>query len=460
MKLHDSLTRSKVELNPIDPPHVSLYTCGPTVYLDPHIGNWRTFVFYDTLVRVLKTADYEPKWVMNITDVGHLVSDEDAGEDKLQKTAQKQRKTAWEVAQTYTQSFMDGLEQLNITQPGYLPKATEHIQQQIQLIEQLEAKGFTYQVDDGIYFDTAKLDDYGKLATVDLDQLQAGARIEYNQQKRNTTDFALWKFSPAGSRRDMEWDSPWGTGFPGWHLECSVMAMEYLGQTIDIHAGGVDHINVHHSNEIAQSEAATGRQFANIWLHAEFMQVDGQKMSKSLGNVYLLRDITEHGFSPMALRLRYLQAHYRSQLNFTWESLEAAHNLLKTLQAFADLRWQHLDQAPEVEVSSIKNIMRQTLQFDLNTPKALASLSCFIDQTPATSNPQELASLVEFIDDVFGLGLRQRSDIADEAKQLIVEREQARKAQDFSRADELREQLATAGIGLNDTPDGPVWHWL
>jgi cysteinyl-tRNA synthetase len=340
MKLYNTLTRQIEEIQPQQPPEVSIYTCGPTVYDYPHIGNWFTFLRYDLLVRTLQMRGFQPKWVMNITDVGHLVSDADEGEDKLEKGARREGKTAWNIAGFYTDYFEDALRRLNITQPNYLPKATEHIQEQIDLIEVLEEKGYTYHIEDGIYYDTSKFPKYADFAQLDLDEQQAGKRVDFNSQKRNVSDFALWKFSPKDKQRDMEWDSPWGVGFPGWHLECSAMSMNYLGATIDIHAGGIDHLPVHHTNEIAQSEAATGKPFAKYWMHANHVTVEGEKISKSLGNGITLEDIEGKGFTLSAFRLHVLESHYRSQSKFSWESLAAAQNRLQRWQAIADKRYQ------------------------------------------------------------------------------------------------------------------------
>ena len=355
LRLYNSLSRQIEEFQPIQPPHVGMYTCGPTVYQYAHIGNFRAYMTADILVRVLKHNNYDLKFVMNITDVGHLVSDADSGEDKLEKSAKKEGKTAWDIAELYTDAFLKDYDALGLTRPDVLAKATDHVQEQIDLIKRLEAKGFTYIISDGVYFDTSKLADYGKLST--LDQIKEGARVEINEEKRNPRDFALWKFSepkgtgpfdsaqavrgseePPGSRRGdavsrrhMEWESPWGVGFPGWHIECSAMSMKYLGETFDIHTGGVDHISIHHTNEIAQSEAATGKKFVDYWVHTAFMLVQGQKMSKSLGNTYKLSDLVGNGYLPVHLRYLYLQTHYRQEMNFTWESLEAAKTALERL---------------------------------------------------------------------------------------------------------------------------------
>ena len=303
MKLYNTLTRSVEDLAPLEPPKVRLYTCGPTVYDYPHIGNWFAYLRWDLLVRALKANGLEPEWVMNITDVGHLVSDADDGEDKLEKGARREGKTAWDVAAFYTDYFLNGLQRLNILTPGQICKATEHIAEQIELIQKLEEKGFTYVTSDGVYYDTAKFPAYAAFARLDLDDLQAGARVEHNTEKRNISDFALWKFSPKDRQRDMEWDSPWGKGFPGWHIECSAMSMKYLGDTLDIHTGGIEHIPIHHTNEIAQSEAATGKRFCNVWLHSNHITVEGEKIAKSLGNGILLEEIEQRGLPLEALRL-------------------------------------------------------------------------------------------------------------------------------------------------------------
>lgn len=453
LKLYNTASKTVEPLVPFTPGVVTMYTCGPTVYLDPHIGNWRTFIFYDTLSRVIKNEGLDLTHVLNITDVGHLVSDDDEGEDKLAKIAKTQRKTAWEVAEIYTQKFLEGIDALNIARPNYLPKATDHIEEQIALIVQLEAKGYTYRIDDGIYFDTSLLDDYGKLANLDNVELLEGARVEANAQKRYKTDFALWKFSPPDAMRDMEWDSPWGRGFPGWHIECSAMAVEYLGVTMDIHAGGVDHIPIHHTNEIAQSEAATGEPFANMWLHSEFMLVDNAKMAKSEGNGYTLDDIAARNIDPMAFRLLILQSHYRTQSNFTWEALEAAANRLHDIYTFADLIWQ-LNSEVERPIASPLPEMKEAIRSDLNTPKAFAALSSYMNELGTDplkkTDVQTHRKILAYCDAIFGLDLLKRKDITSVQKQLIHERLDARKNSEWSLADKLRDQLLRDGIALRD----------
>ncbi len=460
IKLHNTATR---QIEEITNKEIGLYTCGPTVYNYPQIGNWATFIRWDILVRVLQASGQKVNWVMNITDVGHLTSDADTGEDKLEKGARREGKTAWEVADFYTKDFVKSLHDLNILMPTKLVKATDHIQEQIDLIKKLEKKGFSYVIDDGVYFDTSKLGDYGKLAQLKLDDLREGARVEVNSQKRNPTDFALWKFSPKNSQRDMEWDSPWGKGFPGWHLECSAMAMKYLGETIDIHAGGIDHIPVHHTNEIAQSEAATDKPFVKVWVHGNFITVDGAKLSKSLGNSYTLHDIVAKNYDPLALRLLFLQGHYRHETNFTWESLDAATNRLNSLRAMADLRWQIVPKTDaDIDFEQIKKQVLEALQNDLDTPKALAILSQAEQKINETlvdnKNSDDFVDFLAFIDQIFGLKLLDSQDITKDQKTLINQRQKAREDKNFTKADNLRDELALQNILLRDTQHGSIWH--
>ncbi len=470
MQLYNTLTRQVEELQPQHPDEVTVYTCGPTVYDYTHVGHWFTYIRMDTLIRALHAAGLKTNWVMNITDVGHLTSDADEGEDKLEKGAEREGKTAWEVAEFYTQDFLAGLRALNMSQPNHIVKATEHIKEQIELIGQLEHKGFTYVIDDGVYYDTSKFEGYGSFAQLDLDEQQAGVRVSVNPQKRNPWDFALWKFSPKDRQRDMEWDSPWGKGFPGWHIECSAMSMKYLGETLDIHTGGIDHVPVHHTNEIAQSEAATGKRFANYWLHSNHVMVNGEKISKSLGNGIRLQEIAERGYAPEALRLHVLESHYRSQSTFSWDSLEAAQNRLKGYQAFAALRHQTVvyDEARHLlqdgELATAKTAMEEALLDDLKTPALLYELSEISEQAVLRNVDQNtlphLKAFLRFVDEVTGLSLSQVPDITADQKQLIEARAEARAAQDWPKSDELRDTLAEQGIGLRDTPHGAIWFRL
>ncbi len=464
MRLYNTLTRQIEEFKPQDLPKVSVYTCGPTVYDYSHIGHWFNYVRMDTLIRTLKVNDLQPKWVMNITDVGHLTSDADEGEDKLEKGAKREGKTAWEVAEFYTRDFLEGMRTLNMLQPDHMVKATEHITEQISLIKKLEEKGYTYVIDDGVYYDTSRFERYGDFAQLDLDEQQAGARVSFNPQKRNISDFALWKFSPKDRKRDMEWDSPWGKGFPGWHIECSAMSMKYLGQTLDIHTGGIDHIPVHHTNEIAQSEAATGKRLANYWLHSNHVTIDNEKISKSLGNTVHLQEIISAGISPMAVRLHILESHYRSQSKFSWESLRAAHNRLQDFRAMAALRWQARPTVGDSATFALEDVPLELIRImsnDLDTPQALAFLSDINNQVLTVLIEEDmvkhLVSMLQGIDDVLGLDLASIQDITPAQKDLIVQREQARTSKNWQTADELREQLARQGVGLRDTPSGPIW---
>ena len=331
LKLYNTLTRKKEIFKPLKDKQVGIYTCGPTVYWHQHIGNLRSYIFPDILKRVLSLDGFKVKHVMNITDVGHLTGDADEGEDKIEKAAAKEGKKAEDIANYYWQIFREDFKKLNITEPDIWTKATERIKEQIELIKKLEEKGYTYKTGDGIYFDTDKFKDYAKLAKLQKEGLRAGKRIEM-RDKKNKTDFALWKFSGEPGKRQQEWQSPWGLGFPGWHIECSAMSMKYLGDSFDIHTGGIDHIPVHHTNEIAQSEAATGKKFVNFWLHGAFLVFKGEKISKSKGGLYTIAELEEKGFSPLSFRYFALTAHYRASLNFSLENLEAAQNALENLK--------------------------------------------------------------------------------------------------------------------------------
>lgn len=462
MKLYNTLSREVEVFEPLEPGRVKLYACGLTVYSQPHIGNWVAYIYWDVLVRVLRASGYEVEHVQNITDVGHLTSDEDAGEDKMLAGALREGKTAWEVADKYIRiADHEAYEELGLIRPTHMPRATEYIQQQIDFVKVLEEKGYTYRIDDGIYFDTSRLSNYGELARLDIEGLRFGARVEATG-KKSPTDFAVWKFSPQDQKRDMEWDSPWGTGFPGWHLECSVMIRELLGNTIDIHAGGIDHIPVHHTNEIAQSEVVTGRPLANYWSHANHIKVDGQKMSKSLGNIYTLQDIKDKGYDLRAFKLMVLGKHYRTEGNFSWEILEAAQNRLKNWRTVAAYVWQPQD-IKSLDRQEYKAQLLESLQDDLNTPMLVAQLDAVFNEIEtsgvSSDDVQQLRELLDFINETLGIDLW-TDDITDEQKRLIGEREQARSGQDWAKSDELRDILAEQGIGVKDTPQGTVWNRL
>lgn len=495
LKLHNTLTRKTENFTPISSEKVTLYTCGPTVYDRLTVGNWAAYLYWDTLVRTLIANGYTVERVMNITDVGHLVSDEDEGEDKLEKGARREGKTAWEVAEFYSEDFLRGMEKLGNISPEHITKATDFIPQQLDLIRILKEKGYTYQIDDGIYFDTSKFPTYADFAGLDLKAQRAGARVEFNPEKRNPSDFALWKFTPKGEKRDMEWETPQDlletnkgvaaesegsashtahkTGFPGWHLECSAMAMSILGPTIDIHTGGIDHIPVHHTNEIAQSEAASGQQFAHYWVHNNHLKVNGTKISKSLGNGYTLQNLAERGFSPLDYRMFVLQGQYSNEGNFTFDNLTAAKNRLHRWRNIAALRHQLHDTLKSDEntkseqtvyLNAASQAVVEALSDNLNTPAALAVIDdafSQLDGKPLTDIHEEgLEQLIDTIDEVLGLQLRiSTPDITSEQKQLIMKRLRARENKDWQSSDTLRDELAAQGIIVRDTSLGTIWEY-
>jgi cysteine--tRNA ligase len=464
LKFYNTPNRELEEFHPINPKNVKIYTCGPTVYASPHIGNWVAFIYWDILVRTLRLNGYNVTRTMNITDVGHLVSDEDDGEDKLEKGARREGKTAWEVAEFYTAEFLNGMRELNLVKPENLSKATDFIPEQIKIIEELSKKGFTYKTSDGIYFDTAKFPRYANFAHLDLDNLKAGARVNFNPEKRNLSDFALWKWSPEGQKRDMEWEFCGRMGFPGWHLECSAIAINTLGETIDIHTGGIDHIPVHHTDEIAQSETFTGETFSNYWLHCNHMKSEGQKISKSLGNGFNLEELKSRGFSPIDFKMFVLQSQYQTESNFNFESLQAAKNRLKNWQNIANMRWQIKGSEGEIPSLAAKNAILEEINENLDTPKALAKIdevfSEIIKANPEKLNYQNLIELLEFIDDLLGLNLLGSTpDIPDEIKQKIIERNAARVEKDWVKSDKIRDELLSKNIVLRDTPKKSFWEY-
>jgi len=445
--LFNTLGRQKQLFTPIKKGKVGIYTCGPTVYDYAHIGNLRSFVFEDVLKRVLQYNKYKVKHIMNITDVGHLVSDSDEGEDKMEKGSRRTGKTAWEIADFYTEAFKQDLQNLNILFPDNFCRATDHIKEQLDLIKKLEKKGFTYKIKDGIYFNTSKLSDYGKLANLQNQTLRAGARVEMGE-KKNPTDFALWKFSDPKEKRQMEWESPWGAGFPGWHLECSAMSTKYLGETFDIHCGGIDHIPVHHTNEIAQNEGAFGKPMANFWLHNEFLNLKDAKMSKSGENFITLPSLIEKGYSPLAYRYFLLQAHYRKQLIFSFEALDAAQNGLEHLYTTAKNLEKKIKVDPEIE-----NKFLEFINNDLDTSGALAFVWEKIKEKKIDQK-----TLLKF-DEVFGLKIKEnlketKTKISDDAEKIIKERDEARKNKDWTKSDELRKKLEDMGYKVEDGKDG------
>ena len=452
LRLYDNYSRSLREFAPIAPGGpVGLYTCGPTVYDYQHIGNYRTFMFEDTLKRVLRLNGHRVLHVMNITDVGHLTSDADTGEDKMEKGARRAGRSAWEIAALYTTAFLEDVATLGIEPPDVLPRATDHIPEQIEFIADLERRGFTYRTGDGVYFDTSRQADYGFLARLDRAGLEAGKRVELGD-KRNATDFALWKLSPPDSTRQMEWDSPWGKGFPGWHIECSAMAQKYLGDYFDIHCGGEDHIPVHHTNEIAQTEARVGTRLANFWMHGYFLVQNDAKMAKSAGEFLRVAALVERGYDPLAFRYLCLTGHYRTQLNFTWDALDAAATGLARMRtAFHALP---ADASASPDAGALAQFATY-VNDDLNTPRALA-LAWDVLRGDAAGNVKR-ATMLRF-DDVFGLGLAGwkpvQTPIPDTVSALARARADARKSKQWAEADRLRAALHAAGWEMEDRTDG------
>ena len=464
LKFYNTPSRKIEEFKPINPENIKVYTCGPTVYASPHIGNWVAFIYWDILVRTLQLNGYNVTRTMNITDVGHLVSDEDDGEDKLEKGARREGKTVWEIAEFYTNEFLKGMHDLNLIAPDNLSKATDFIPEQIEIIKNLSKKGFTYKTSDGIYFDTAKFPKYADFAHLDLENLKAGARVNFNPEKKNLSDFALWKWSPKDQKRGMEWEYCGRMGFPGWHLECSAIAINTLGETIDIHTGGIDHIQVHHTDEIAQSETFTGKTFSNYWLHCNHMTSEGKKISKSLGNGFTLEQIISQGFSPMDFKMFVLQSQYRTESNFSFENLKSAQNRLKNWQNIAILRWQIKGSDGTIPSLVTKQIILEEVNDNLDTPKALAKIDEIfgeiIKANPEKLNHSNLLELLEFIDELLGLNLiASTPDISDEIKMKIIERNNARAEKNWAKSDEIRDELLSKNIILRDTPKKSFWEY-
>jgi len=461
------MSRKVEDFKPQNPPLVTMYACGPTVYDYQHIGHMRRYVGDDILVKVLEFNGYKVKQAMNITDVGHLTSDSDTGEDKMEKGARKFGMSVWEIAKKFEKQFFNSMDALNVQRPDNLMHATDYIQEQIVFIQILEQKGFTYKIEDGIYFDTSKVKDYNKLSQQNLEELKAGARVEMVKGKKNPTDFALWKFSYQNgrpfdlakdttlSRRQMEWASLWGLGFPGWHIECSTMAIKGLNtETLDIHTGGIDHIAIHHTNEIAQSEAATSKQFVKYWVHHNFLHVDGNKMSKSVGNIWTVEDVIKKGFDPLALRYLYLQTHYRQEMNFTWNALEAAQIAYKRLiEEVAKLR------NPEIGCAELEGNFLDAINDDLNMSKALSVVWELIkSDNPDSAKAESLLKM----DQVLGLDLEKAREkkklikivVPGEVQALIEERNRLRKQGSYTQADHIRNKIKKLGYNIKDTEKG------
>lgn len=454
MKLYNTLTRKKEEFAPLDGKTVRMYSCGPTVYNFAHIGNMRTYIFMDILRRTLRYEGYKVKGVMNITDVGHLLSDADEGEDKMEKAAKEQRKSPYEIADFYTKVFFDDLKKLNIGKPELTPKATEHIQEMLDFVYALCEKGYGYETSDGIYFDISKFPAYGQLSGINLEDQKAGARVEVNDEKRSPFDFAIWKKAP--KEHIMQWDSRWGKGYPGWHIECSAMSKKYLGEVFDIHTGGVDHIPIHHENEIAQSYGYSGKNPAKFWMHGEFMLVNNGKMSKKLGNTYLVSQLEEMGYSPMCFRYFCLNTHYRKKLNFTFEGMDGAKTAYARLCALVAKHREGENDVSDEKLAAYRKEFEEDVTDDLNVPGAMGVLWTMLKE-PAS---RKIYALALEMDKVFGLKLDEakaeevKEEFPAEITAIANERAAARAAKDWGKSDELRAKLDELGYAVKDTKEG------
>ena len=451
MKLFNTLGRKQEVFKPINKNEVGIYSCGPTVYWNQHIGNMYAYVEWDLLNRTLKYLGYKTNWVMNITDVGHLTSDEDTGEDKLEKGAKSEGLSVWKIADKYIAQFKESMKLLNIKEPDELPRATDHIAEQIKMIEEMEARGFTYKTKTGIVFDTAKFPDYAKFANLNLEEQKAGSRVEVDEEKKNPWDFLLWITNQPN--HVMQWDSPWGKGFPGWHIECTAMSTKYLGKKFDIHTGGKEHIPVHHTNEVAQAYGAFGEQTANYWLHNEWVTFGGEKISKSAGSAILITDLEEKGFSPLAYRYLIMTSHYRTGLNFTWESLESAQIALNRLK-------NSIKKLQEASSDDIKSNPKEDINWDEKFKNAIAddlgmpqAIAIFWDMLKGDLSAKDKIELVSKWDKVFGLDLLEikKEEIPAEVSELAKERANARKEKAWQKSDELRDKISELGYEVLDT---------
>lgn len=446
LKFYNSLTRQKEEFVPYEKNIVKMYSCGPTVYYYPHIGNFRAYLFMDNIRRVLKYNGYKLDGVMNITDVGHLTSDADEGEDKMLVASQREHKSPWEIAKFYTNVFMTDAKKLGIDLPEHIVPATTVINEMIEFVKVLIEKGYAYETSKGIYFDIARFEDYGRLSGMDIREKLAGARIDVDEEKRSPYDFVLWVKAP--KEHIMQWPSPWGMGYPGWHIECSVIGDKYLGEHIDIHTGGVDHKPVHHENEIAQSNCHYGHQVVKTWMHLEFLQVDGGKMSKSLGNLYTIEDLEKRGYSAEDFRFFYFMAHYSKQQNFTFDALDMAKNTLKSIKKLVS---EHKNGTNHVDTSSYEQEFLESINDDLNMPKAIAVVQKMLKENRSA----DVYNAFEKFNKVLGLSLdEQTEEVPADIQALAEERWQAKKNRDFAKADELRAKLSSLGYNILDTREG------
>ena len=451
---YNTLTKKKEKFVPIDNKEVRIYSCGPTVYKDATIGNMRTNIFQDVLRRVLKYNGYTLKHAMNITDVGHLVSDGDEGEDKMIKTAREEHKSPMEIAEYYTKLFFQDLELLNIETPEIICKATDHIKEMLEYVEKLVENGYAYETSTAIYFDISKLDKYPILSNLNLEEQKAGARVDVDKEKKSPYDFALWIKAPENHL--MKWDSPWGASYPGWHIECSAMGQKYLGEQFDIHTGGIDLIPTHHENEIAQSKGRCGKIPANYWMHGEYLLIDGGKMSKSLGNVYLIKDLCQRGHDPLVYRLFSYSCHYRNKLNFTWEAIDATSKSLERLKNGYQMHLEGKDNVDDEEIKQLEEKFHQAINDDLNMPAAMGIVWKVVRMEKKSP---KFAELLAKFDTVLGLKIEEKTknvqaEIPEEIMQLVEQRKQARKSKDWAKSDELRELIKNKGYEIKDTKDG------
>ena len=452
---YNTLTRKKEKFQPIDSKEVKIYSCGPTVYKDATIGNMRTNIFQDVLRRVLRYNGYKIKHAMNITDVGHLVSDGDEGEDKMIKSAREEQKSPLEIANYYTKLFFEDLKALNIETPEIVCKATDHIQEMLDYVEELVGKGYAYETSTAIYFDISKLDQYPILSKLNLEEQKAGARVDVDPEKKNPYDFALWIKAPKNHL--MKWDSPWGPSYPGWHIECSAMGKKYLGEEFDIHTGGIDLIPTHHENEIAQSKGLCGKIPAHYWLHGEYLLIDGGKMSKSLGNVYLIKDFIERGYQPLAYKLFSYSSHYRNKLNFTWDGLAAAEKSLERLKKGYQAHKEGKEEIEDSEIVKQEEKFHQAINDDLNMP---AAMGVVWEVVRKEKKSPKLANLLLKFDQVLGLKIdeekltKKEEEIPEEILRLVEQRKQARENKNWEKSDELREIIQQKGYEIKDTKEG------
>lgn len=456
IKFYNTLTRKKEEFKPINEKEVRMYSCGPTVYYFAHIGNLRAYLFMDNLRRVLKYNGYKLKHVMNITDVGHLVSDSDEGEDKMMKAAKRENKNPFEIAKFYTDAFLKDIDSLNIDRPEIIAKATEHIDVMEEYVKKIIENGFTYQTDDTVYFDTSKLDKYGILSNRNIEDQKAGARVEFDKNKKNISDFALWIKAP--ENHIMKWDSFFGKSYPGWHLECSAMGCKYLGEQFDIHTGGVDHIPIHHENEIAQSKGYSGKLPANYWMHVEFLQINGGKMSKSLNNLYTLKDLIEKGYEPLVYRMFNYTSNYRAQINFTFEAMDSAKVSLNRLREGYLKHSEGIDDISDDEIKNYEQRFLEAINDDLNMPVAM-SIVWEIIKNPKKS--RKLKNLLLKFDEVLGLDLKnykkeEKKKLPEEIEELVNKRNEARKNKDWSESDRIRDILIEKGYTVKDSKEGTI----